>query len=171
MADTKRYRVMHKFWLDLRKDYEDWLDETIHTLKQERTYSQTVRDGIRLIVDLRHKKLDALLELFPWVENWIESEVQRRIAERSISIQSRIDRLEGQLDAMSRMQQPQLEAGSERRMLTDNGQRPMLPGPQKNADDEDDTALLTVKKARGDNGQSAENFLKSMMNLQAGFKQ
>ena len=65
---TNRYRVMHKFWLDIRKDDEDQLDEAINTLKHTRKFTQTIRDGLRLMLDLKRGRVDVLLELFPWVQ-------------------------------------------------------------------------------------------------------
>lgn len=54
--------------------------DTIITLKRQRAFSAVVRDGIRLIVDLKDKKLDVLYEMFPWV---IE-----RLAQGSVIINS-----------------------------------------------------------------------------------
>lgn len=49
------------------KGEEAEIGETIEELKQERKFAPTIRDGIRLINDLRKGKLDVLFELFPWV--------------------------------------------------------------------------------------------------------
>ena len=61
------YRVQHKFWLDITKNEEHALDEKIQQLKQGRGFSQTIRDALNLIWDLREGRLDVLFELFPWV--------------------------------------------------------------------------------------------------------
>ena len=39
--------------------------EHIQKLKSERAFTSTIRDGIRLIVDLRAGRVDVLRELFP----------------------------------------------------------------------------------------------------------
>ena len=61
-------RYQFCFWLDCDKDDELLIAEEIDTLKQERSFSKTIRDGIRLISDLRRGNVDVLLELFPEVK-------------------------------------------------------------------------------------------------------
>ena len=65
--DKKRFRTRFVFWLDLEKQDENQIAEQIDVLKQERSFSKVIRDGIRLICDLRAGRTDILLELFPWV--------------------------------------------------------------------------------------------------------
>lgn len=65
MANGFRKRFI--FWLDLDKPDQLKLAEDIETLKADRHYSKTIRDGIRLIIDLRAGRTDVLFELFPWM--------------------------------------------------------------------------------------------------------
>lgn len=80
-------RFRCEFWLDGNKDDELLLLETIDELKQKRSYSSVIRDGIRLIVDLRAGRIDVLLALFPWIESKIkksgkgDSDLERRLDE------------------------------------------------------------------------------------------
>ena len=67
MAQKSR-RLMFRFWLDIFKPEEAKIVDTIEDLKSDRSFTQTIRDGIRLICDLRDGKLDVLFELFPWVK-------------------------------------------------------------------------------------------------------
>ena len=60
-------RLRYVFWLNLNKLDEHALAEKIGELKARRTFSRTIRDGIRLICDLRQGRTDVLAELFPWV--------------------------------------------------------------------------------------------------------
>jgi len=60
-------RFKFNFWLDCDKDNELLLADTIDDLKRQRAFTATIRDGIRLICDLRRGSLDVLFELFPWV--------------------------------------------------------------------------------------------------------
>ena len=69
-----RFRLMYRFWLDVNKADEYELAETIDLLKQKRSFVETIRDGIRLITDLRAGQLDVLFELFPWVTETLRSE-------------------------------------------------------------------------------------------------
>lgn len=63
------FRERFMFWLDLNKPEEYQIAEIVFELKQQRSFAQTVRDGIRLIVSLRAGKLDVLFELFPWIQH------------------------------------------------------------------------------------------------------
>lgn len=149
---AKSYRVQHKFWLDITREEQDRLDEQIRRLKQERTFVATIRDGIRLMCDLRRGKLDVLFELFPWVRAEFLDYMQALQPDKSATEQ----RLEQQLARLEKLLLQQANAPA--------GPRPMaLPRP---AADEDDTALLTVTKAKVDGRQITQNFINSMMRLQ-----
>ncbi len=71
MAKTVRIKRTHKFQLDIHKDLESWLHEWIPILTQQRKFSQYVRDGLRLMIDLSAGNVDVLIELFPWVSEKI----------------------------------------------------------------------------------------------------
>ena len=64
---TNRFRLGFKFWLDMNKPHDEAIAEHIEQLKSDRSFTQTVRDGIRLVIDLRAGKTDVLSELFGWV--------------------------------------------------------------------------------------------------------
>ena len=64
---AKSFRMKFMFWLDTTKADEEQLIEQVEALKQTRLFSKTIRDGIRLICDLRAGQTDILFELFPWV--------------------------------------------------------------------------------------------------------
>lgn len=64
---AKRFRLRFTFWLDVNKEEESEIADTIEELKQERSFAQTIREGIKLITSLREGSLDVLFELFPWV--------------------------------------------------------------------------------------------------------
>lgn len=62
-----RQRFQYKFWLDAYVQAEYSLMETIEALKAERKFAVTMRNALRLIIDLSSGNIDVLLELFPWV--------------------------------------------------------------------------------------------------------
>jgi len=64
---AKRFRLKFMFWLDLTKDDEYELAEQIDMLKQQRRFVETIRDGIRLVVDLRAGRTERLFAMFPWL--------------------------------------------------------------------------------------------------------
>ena len=69
----KSFRMKFMFWLDVTKRGEDELIGQIEHLKQERLFAKTIRDGIRLICDLRAGRTEVLFELFPWVKDGLQS--------------------------------------------------------------------------------------------------
>ena len=76
MADTFRLRFM--FWLDLNKPDENDLAETIGQLKQERSFSRAIRQGLRLWTSLRQRDVSVLLELFPDIREIIDDHSERQ---------------------------------------------------------------------------------------------
>lgn len=66
---TKSQRIRERidFFIDLRKTEDFELGELIHELKSKRKFSDTVKKGILLIVDLNKGSLEVLFEMFPWV--------------------------------------------------------------------------------------------------------
>ena len=148
-----RFRLQIKFWLDLNKADESELADLIAELKQERTFSRVVRDGIRLAVDLWRGNLDVLLALFPWVEDAFYERFVAQQPEPDISIQEQLAKLE--------------------RLLIEQGHTPIMSGfmpvshPRLVSDPDhsnDDPALVITQAAS--TGQSAQNFLDSAFGLQ-----
>jgi hypothetical protein len=89
----RRFRLRFTFWLDLLKPDEAAIAGQIEQLKADRTFATTVRDGIRLICDLRAGRTDVLCELFPFVAERLktpEPTVESRL-------QAHVDRLEALL--------------------------------------------------------------------------
>lgn len=120
--NTKQsYRVMFRFWLDDNRPEEKELIQEIKSLKKNRSFAATIRDGIRLMRDLRQGKTDVLRELFPWV-------IEEKNAPPPLQI-------EDILSAFQQSQQASLALPSpQKRALT-------APKPQPNLDD------LVIKKA------------------------
>ena len=145
-----RYRFA--FWLDCNKDDELLLAEEIDTLKQGRAFTATIRDGIRLILDLRAGRLEVLFELFPWVQERLNAEKGGATSD----LQAKLDQLEQLL----------LAQGSSHVMQPVGGPKPLQVRPSSlPVDDEDDSDLLVVSKTKGDNS-SVHNFLRSAFALQ-----
>ena len=91
---NNRFRLRFTFWLDMHKTDEAELAETIDQLKQNRSFASTVRDGIRLIADLRAGQTDVLFELFPWVKDALQASPP---APMEKGLQEQIARLEALL--------------------------------------------------------------------------
>lgn len=62
-----RYRCQFRFWLDANKPDQVQLGEALADLKRQRRYLPTLRNAIRLFLDLRAGRTDVLFELFPWI--------------------------------------------------------------------------------------------------------
>lgn len=134
---SKRFRLRYMFWLDLSKDDENELAEQIEILKQERQFAETIRDGIRLICDLRAGRTERLFAMFPW----IAAEVGAGAGGNNLAIQQELNRLWGAIAG-----QP---AGS------------LAASASAAVEEEVELNIKAVK-----NGSSGKNFLSSLMNLQ-----
>ena len=88
---AKSFRMKFMFWLDTTKADEEQLIEQVEALKQTRLFSKTIRDGIRLICDLRAGQTDILFELFPWVRDSLNAASTPAIDK---NLQEQIARLE-----------------------------------------------------------------------------
>jgi hypothetical protein len=157
------YRIMQKFWLDLDKPDHEEVNEIVHTLKQTRAYSKAIRDGLRLIFDLRAGRLDILFELFPWVRaEFLEymASAQPQQSDREMSIEKQLARIEELLvngEPMSSVPDFPNGVGEPKKMTVPQIAAPML--------EDDDANLLVVSKAKS-SGNAAQNFLASAFALQ-----
>ena len=148
----QRFRLRQVFWLDLNHPVEGEVANQIAELKERRLFASTVRDGIRLICDLRSGRLDILTKMFPWIE---EAFYQRfAVQQPDIYLYEQIERLEQLL----------LQQGNTPIKTTNSGPK-QLDVPQIAAPDYDDADdLLIVKQGKSD-GSSAQNFLDSAFGL------
>ena len=72
----KSYRMMFRFWMDAGKDDESIIADYCEEQKSKRSFTSTMRDALRLIMDLRQQRLDVLFELFPFVNAWLEERAE-----------------------------------------------------------------------------------------------
>lgn len=61
----KSFRLRHEFWLDVARPDQHELAEYLEDMRHKRLFSKTIRDGVRLIRDLRAGNVTVLVELFP----------------------------------------------------------------------------------------------------------
>jgi hypothetical protein len=147
---SNRYRLRFTFWLDMVKPEEHALADNIELLKNEKSFAKTVRDGIRLIIDLRNGKTDTLFELFPWVKDKL---LQGAPEQNSLHLQ--LERLE------------RLIMQSKDTLHTPSIQSPKtLNVPKFDLPTFDDDDLDTVVLTKDVSSQSAQNFINSMLALQ-----
>ena len=152
---VKGTRERFMFWLDLNSDNDFEVADMITQLKSARRFTSTIRDGIRLICDLRVGRLDVLFELFPWVKAEFIAGVQPDIA----PLADKLDRLEALV-----MEQG---SGNGNGLYGANPEGPKaIPAPNIEApvfDDDDDFEI----EIRADTStDAAQNFIDSMLNLQ-----
>jgi hypothetical protein len=165
---AKRFRLRYTFWLDLNDQEESQLAEHIDQLKTQRSFAKTIRDGIRLIADLRAGKLDVLFELFPWtgaaflaattqppiVHSPSSDEIKREFA----SLKDLILRTNALPIGDGPVPAPQSP------MALSNAPKPLnVPKFELPRFDDDDDTLVIEKDTRTD---SAQNFLNSMLRLE-----
>lgn len=145
---TQRFRLRFTFWLDMHKGDEAELAETIESLKQDRTFAATIRDGIRLICDLRAGRVEMLLTLFPWVREALQPTPTTTTDAR---LQEQIARLEALLIAQGNVP---IQSPTERLSLR---------SAQKSR------AAVEVTASKASAETVAKNFLTSMKSLASGF--
>ena len=148
----ERFRLQFKFWLDVNKPNEYALAEIIADLKENKTFSKVIRDGIRLIWSLGQGNLDVLLALFPWIEDAFYERFKEREPASDSALRQQLARLE--------------------KLLIEQGSIPIETGPKKlvvppvapPGDDGYDDDLLVIRKAKSER-ESAHNFLSSAFDL------
>lgn len=80
VTKAPRQRRLYKFWLNLADSMEYNVAEICEYAKSRREYAKIIRDGIRLVWDLRQGQTTVLAELFPWVLNQPQPQQQGRAA-------------------------------------------------------------------------------------------
>ncbi len=60
------------FWLDDENERDYEVGQAIVSLKAQRKFVSTIRDGVRLIMDLRAGRTGVLFELFPHLESTLK---------------------------------------------------------------------------------------------------
>ena len=88
-------RIMFRFWLDDSKEDENALIGEVGELKANRKFTETIRQGIELITDLRNGSLRVLFDLFPYVK----AEFLEYMQSLNTAETSQIDKERQQLDA------------------------------------------------------------------------
>jgi len=152
------YRLMYRFWLDMEKPNEEQLADKIELLKNARQFTATIRDGIRLICDLRAGNTDVLFELFPQFKTLLAP----------------VDREAGLKDDITRLERLILEQGSQANNSQQSALAPLTGGrgikqintmPLAAPTFDDDNDLVVVKKSEGGGKQATQNFIKAMFAL------
>ena len=153
---NKRYREKFMFWLNLIDDQEFAIAELISELKRERRFASTIRDGIRLICDLRQGKVDVLFELFPWIKTRLLAEAHSLETAGERALREQLERIEQQLLQQGNVpvQLPSQAESGPKAMAVPQFEKPVY-------NDEDD---LVIKKDTS--ATSAQNFINAMLTLQ-----
>jgi hypothetical protein len=156
------HRVRYDFWLDMGKEKEAQLADHIELLKNRRRFVQTVRDGIRLIDDLRQGKLDVLFELFPWVRAEFFKYMQIPVKKDHVDLEAQLKRLEQLIIAQGLNPVTQDEAKPPR--VAEGPKQLQVPQFAAPQFDDDDDLLVEVKSA-ANTANVAENFIRSIRGL------
>jgi len=159
----KPYRVQHKFWLDITKNQEDQLDHEIHELKKTRRFASTIRDAIRLILDLRQGRLDVLVELFPWVRVEFLDGIHQEKTAGERAIEAHLKRLE---ELMVEQGSSSIGIASVKPQNGNEGGPIKMDVPQLDMpvfDDDDDFSLEIQRDTSTD---ASRNFVNTMLSLQ-----
>lgn len=161
MSQNTSHRIGFKFWLNLDKENEEVIADTIEHLKSNRSFTETIRNGIRLIVDLQAGKTDVLFQLFPFVKAKLES---------SSSGGSDTGNLSRDIARLETLILKQGTSTNNQIMKPVSGSLQQIGGIKPLAipvfDEDEDDGLLTVTKHEGAGLQANMNFLKSIQGLQ-----
>lgn len=144
MASDNRFRLRYTFWLDHNNRDALAVADTIEALKNERSFTSVVRDGIMLVSELRQGKTDLLLKLFPWIQDALAPAPAGDTGGDDI-----LRRIERRLDAL------ELPAG--------NGYL-MSPSPKRSASSDKPEPEIVITKSTSTD--AAANFLASLQGLQ-----
>ena len=149
---ANRFRLRFTFWLDMQKMDEAAIAEIIDQLKQNRSFVATIRDGIRLVADLRAGRTGVLFELFPWIKDTLQP-AQPAPAEQGL--QEQIARLEALLLA-----QGNIPIHSPLAAPT----KPELPRTVRES-----RVKIAATSGKADAKTVAQNFANSMKSFASGF--
>jgi hypothetical protein len=156
-AKPQRFRLRFPFWLDLNKQDEADLADKIEHLKNERSFTKTIRDGIRLICDLRAGQVDVLFELFPWVKDKL---VEHTTSSPTTAIEAQLQRLEAMLTEQGAV-------AIDRPGISMGGPKPLPVAKVSLPTFDDDYNQDTVIIRKATNTDAATNLVNSMLGLQA----
>lgn len=156
----KRQRIRFMFWLEIGKAMEVDLADQLAVLKSGRKFAATVRDALRLILDLRAGNTDVLYELFPAIVariglEAITSNPPSGGAGELEEIRSMLEIALANKRADEKLMLP-VATGSPRPLAVKELSAPVF-------DDDDDMPLLTVSKSTASG--AGLNFLASMKGL------
>lgn len=156
---AQKHRLRFNFWLDIAKPLEEGIADNIEILKNKRSFSSAIRDGLRLIVDLRNGKLDVLFELFPFVK--LEILDLMRDVKSDDSDDNSSEDFKAQFQRLEQLILSQgIKQGSP--VINQIGSMKSMQSPIFNDSDDLD---LVVTKDTSSGGNSAQNFLRSMQAL------
>jgi len=173
------FRKRFEFWLDLWDEQQAELADLITDLKEQRLFVATIRDGLRLIRDLRAGSLAVLCELFPWVEKALVEAIEaaaklsgdnsenggtEAVLSKLETLQRAIEAQQprGHYQAPASGPAPQLVSGNLSGLKPIAGADTELPPP---GDDDDLGNLLEIKGVARD-VDAGQNLINSMMRMQ-----
>ncbi len=161
-----RYKFM--FWLDDSKHAQNELIGQVDSLKQDRLFSKTIRDGIRLITSLRSGSLDVLFELFPYVRAEFMEYVKRVKSDDDDNDQLKREINELKMLILQQGNKPDtpIMQPSSRGLQPLGGLKPIGANSVPLPDFEDDDFDLEVTRPVAVGSSAAQNFLASMQALQ-----
>ena len=140
----KRFRLPFHFWLNITKDDELEIADMIADLKERRTFSQVIRDGIRLIVSLRAGRVEVLEMLFPWIRDYYTKQQSSPADEFLRLIQQRADLLTTGPRSSVPLDLPEVSifAADDEPAVTASEARATFAGGMGNLFDDDDDDLF-----------------------------
>ena len=95
------YRRQYRFWLDECIPAEAELGRYVAELTDQRQFAPTIRDGLRLIRELRQGDISFLFELFPHIMSVIEREYLRDRYKASTEFEAMVNSYKLQIESLT----------------------------------------------------------------------
>jgi hypothetical protein len=150
------------FWLDDQNERDYAVGQAIAALKTERKFVSTVRDGIRLMLDLRAGRTDVLFELFPHLANTLHPPVP---LSNTREIEYRLEQLQQAVLNHARPL-PAAPAAVKSLAAGSAGLQPLAAFKPLLAPTFDDDDTVVIRRDSSAGSTAAANFLDSVLGLQ-----
>lgn len=152
----KRKRIRFNFWLDDNDEIDMELALHIKKMKKARKFTQAIRDGLRLLQSLMLGETQLLFEMFPSIRETLYAQMEADVIER-YNIQQSHDMVQHIIELKG--------------VVTQLKNQPILAAPMEGTVtmtrvSEYEEVTLQVEQVSS-TGNAAQNFLNSMMALQA----
>jgi len=161
-----RWRIQHRFWLDAHSLRDIPIGEYLADMKKARRLTETIRDGVRLIRDLRAGNITVLCELFPWIRDAFQPETPGDAMEtllQKIAADTEALVANGNVRDKTKGNNVTVRSNYQRGNTSEYAYNKLRDEAYN--EDDDDTLLLAIRPDADAGKQAAANFVASVQAL------